>query len=726
MILMQPLPIDDYLSEITRTLGARGVLVLVAEPGAGKTTRVAPAIARSGILAADHPQIILLQPRRVAARAAAERIAAENGWRVGEKVGYHVRFEKRLASDTTIRVLTEGILTRQLVDDPFLERVGCIILDEFHERSLHTDVALALINEVRQTVRSDLKIVVMSATMDAGPVANFLSAPGVNVPGRTFPIAITYCPPAATGYRPLIEHASSTVLRQLADEPTGDVLVFLPGGEEIRRVESHLRDAEVAGRFAAVVVPLYGAMTLEEQQRAILPDSAGRRKIILATNIAETSLTIEGVTTVIDAGLARIASYDADRGLDRLELKRISQASATQRAGRAGRVGPGQAVRLWSEREHKHLRAFEGAEIKRVDLAQTVLMLHAWGKSDPRGFGWFEAPEEATLAAAEALLAMLGAVASDPSAGGTLAITALGRRMLEIPAHPRIARLLIAAIDAGVARTGAALAALLSEKDILRREVGGGAPVPRTQSRSDMLVRLALLEDVERSHFAAYWKDRGVDVHAARQVARTRDEFVRLLGKRAGSERAVEESQLLQLILTACPDRVVRRRSGDPWSGVMVGGGGVTLGKESAVVRDEFYVALEARHDERGKSRQALVTIASGIDRTWLATRSEKAAEYDESRDRVVGVTRELYGDLVLAEERHGAVDDAAAAEVLAAVVRGRAAEIIAGDEGRSVCWRGSICCERSCRRRVFRNSTRPGWARCWPALRRANGALPR
>ncbi|MBV8230229.1 MAG: ATP-dependent RNA helicase, partial [Planctomycetaceae bacterium] len=386
---MIPLPIDPKIPEILASLREHRRLVLVAPPGAGKTTRIPAAIVTGGLLSTEHPALVLLQPRRVATRASAERIAEENGWRVGEEVGYQIRFERRIGPRTRLRVTTEGILNRQLVGDPFLEGVGAVVLDEFHERSLHTDLALALLREVREMVRDDLILVVMSATMDAGPVARFLGdCPVLSVEGRAFPVEVAYRPTT----RPAAPQAIVAAVEEALagpDDP-GDILVFLPGAEEIRRAAARLEP--LARRDDLLVLPLHGALSAEDQQRPLRPSD--RRKVILATNIAETSLTIDGVQTVIDSGLARFASVDPQRGLDRLELGRISRASATQRAGRAGRTGPGRCLRLWSEREQRGLAEADLPEVHRVDLGATVLALHAWGLSDAGRFTWFEPPPE--------------------------------------------------------------------------------------------------------------------------------------------------------------------------------------------------------------------------------------------------------------------------------------------------------------------------------------------
>ena len=610
---MTPLPIDTHLPRIVESVRESCALVLVAEPGAGKTTRVPPALLRAGVTSPDHPNIVMLQPRRVAARAAAERIADENGWQLGREVGYHIRFEKKLGPQTRLRVLTEGILTRQLLDDPFLEQTGAVILDEFHERSLHTDVAAALLREVRQTIREDLILIVMSATLEAEPVAQFLgNCPIIQVEGRTFPVEVSYRGTLAGAQKlPLPQRVAHAVEDVVAGRPDGgDVLAFLPGAQEIRRTARHLE--ATAARRDLLVLPLHGSLPADEQTRALR--SADRRKVILATNIAETSLTIEGVDTVVDGGVGACPGTILRRGLDRLELKAISKASAKQCAGRAGRTGPGFCVRLWSQSQEQAMPDFELPEIRRVDLCGTVLSLHAWGKSDVRSFGWYESPPEETLLAAERLLDMLGALENG-------AITAVGRQIMALPVHPRIGRLLLAAAEEGMPEAGAALAALLSEKDIVQMDwhPDPHQRVPSTRGPSDLLVRMELLERAERARFAAHLRDEGIDPIVARQVARTRDDLIRLTRRLVSKpRRAPDERTLLRLALHAYPDRVVRRRDKDPGAGVMVGGGGVRLSPESVVRRAPFFLALDARDDPRSEAREALVRVASEIEPAWL------------------------------------------------------------------------------------------------------------
>ena len=659
---MIALPIDASLPEITAALRGHPSLVLVAAPGAGKTTRVPPALIKAGILAKDHPHLIMLQPRRVAARAAAARIADEQSWQLGQEVGYHIRFEKRYGPQTRIRILTEAILTRMLLADPALEGVGCVILDEFHERNLHTDLALAFLREVQQTIRPDLKILVMSATLDAQPVATFLGhCPIIETQGRTFPIEISYRPPRDTRLEDHIAHIVDDLINPASglktqdSGPTGDLLIFLPGKAEIDRTARALSPTgngqSPIGN--ALILPLHGSLTSEEQQRALVPDPQGRRKIILATNIAETSLTIEGVRNVIDSGLARVASFDADRGMDRLDLERISKASATQRAGRAGRQPPpppARAIRLWPESEQKHRAEFNAPEIQRVDLAGTILAVHAWGAHNPRQFGWFEAPPEEMLAAAEELLSLLGALADGK-------LTDIGRQMLAIPAHPRIARLLLAAAGTPLLNGALSLAALLAD------DSRGRQPI-------DPLSTLHRLPE---------------------HLGRIRDQFAQIANRlRPQQGHSSNAQSLTDLLLLAYPDRLARRRGSDPHAALLIGGSGARLAPESltpALAHASLFLALDAHHDPRNRKAEALVRTAVPIEQAALERlfpqrfHTETALEYDQQKQKVIAFSREYFADLLLHEDPHGKVDPAKAGDVLAAALAPRAVELFTKNE---------------------------------------------
>ncbi|HWL10780.1 MAG TPA: helicase-related protein, partial [Planctomicrobium sp.] len=455
MPVLHPLPIDDVLPEIVDQLRHHGKLVLRAPTGAGKTTRVPPAILDAGL--AGNKQILMLEPRRVAARAAAARMASERDVRLGQEVGYQVRFDSRSSRDTRILVVTEGILLRKLQVDPFLEGIGAVLFDEFHERNLNSDLALGMVSRVQQEVRPDLKLVVMSATLEPGPIASYLgNAPIVESLGRTYPVEIEYI--KQRDRRSPIEMAAGGV-EQVFQKTDGHVLVFLPGVGEIHKVSRELED--FARRQGARIWPLYGDLPPEEQDQVLAPSS--QRKIVLATNVAETSITIDGVTAVVDTGVARVLRFDPLVGLDRLELEPISQASADQRAGRAGRTGPGICLRLWDEVSHRHRPEQTEPEIRRVDLAGPLLQLKSWGEPEPRQFPWFEAPREDALVQGERLLYRLEAC--DESGR----LTELGQQMAQLPGHPRIARLLLAGHQSGQARRAAWLGAMLEERDPFMR-----------------------------------------------------------------------------------------------------------------------------------------------------------------------------------------------------------------------------------------------------------------
>jgi ATP-dependent helicase HrpB len=623
------------------------------------------------LLARGHPTVLVSEPRRIAARAAAARVAIERAWCLGNQVGYQVRFEHKVSPETRLRYLTEGILTRQLLSDPFLETVGAVVLDEFHERNIDSDLALALLREIRNEVRPDLIFLVMSATLDAGPVARFLGdCPIVHAEGRSHPVSVEYRPAS----RPASPESLEPLIRDWLDDraSTGHLLVFLPGLAEIRRLWRRLDCA--ADRAGALVLPLHSSVPAAEQDRALGPSTC--RKIILSTNIAETSLTIDGVEMVIDSGLARVARYDAARSIDRLSLERISRASADQRAGRAGRTGPGRCIRMWSTRAQCGLDPTTPPEIERVDLSATVLALHSFGFTEPARFPWFEAPPADHLAAAERLLVMLGAVAGQPSR-----ITPLGARMLELPVHPRLSRLLLAAADCGRMREGAAVAALLSEKDIAL--CGPFDPSPEPAARrsvmapADILARLDMLADAEAARFAASLRSRGIDPSAARQAARLRDD---LIGRQIHSRREVRhdpgpgsggDEPIRKWLLLAYPDRVVKRR-GAAGTGLMVGGRGARLAPGSVIREDAgYYLALDAREQGRDRAGEVTVSIASVIRVEWLeecfpeSVRRERTTRYDDTRRAVMATTRLWYHDLLLREDTSPSLDAAVAGSLL-------------------------------------------------------------
>lgn len=637
-----PLPVDEVLPGLVAALRDGPSAVLIAPTGAGKTTRVPPALLAAGICA--EKRIVVLEPRRIAARAAARRMAEEGGWSLGEEVGYRVRFDNRSGPDTRILVVTEGILVQRLQADPFLEDVGAVLFDEIHERSLHTDLSLAMARRVQREVRPDLRIVAMSATVDPGPVAAYLGGcPVIESLGRLHPVEISYLD-GRPDERPLPGLVASGVRRVLGETP-GDVLVFLPGVGEIQRCAEAL--APLAAERGLAVLSLFGDLPAEQQDAVLRP--LPRRKVVLATNVAETSVTVDGVTAVVDSGLVRRLRYDPSTGLDRLELGKVSRASADQRAGRAGRQAPGVCLRLWGEWEHAALPEREVPEIARVDLAAPALQLLAWGETDLAAFGWFEPPDPAALAAAELLLRRLGATDEH-------GVTATGRAMARLPVHPRLARLLVEGHRRGQPREAALLAALLSERDPFPRAPRGAGP--RRSSRSDLLDRLDALQDFERRG-----RDESGELNAgaARFVLRARDQLFQMIRKELPGARMSRPEAwegmggegLLRALFAAYPDRLTRRREPRSPRGVMVGGRGVRLAEESAVLDPDLFLSIELDAGRAGPQSEALVRLASAVEPGWLPAerlRTTTDVEFDEERERVAAWKRTRYDDLVLSE----------------------------------------------------------------------------
>jgi ATP-dependent helicase HrpB len=665
-----PLPIDAVLTEIVAAVRERRVCVLVAPPGAGKTTRVPGALLDARVVEGE---IIVLQPRRLAARLAATRVAAERGGELGGEVGYEVRFDRRIGPHTRIQFVTEGVLTRRLLGDPELRGVGCVIIDEFHERNLDGDLALALVHRLR-TRRPELALIVMSATLDAEPVAAFVGAPVVRSEGRTFPLTIEHA--EQPDDRPLGRQVAAAVRRVAQEKLDGDVLVFLPGAAEIRRCQDDL--AEVAALFNLAVLPLYGDLPVEDQDRAVRP--AAQRKVILATNVAETSVTIDGVVCVIDAGLARVARHSPWTGLPSLQIEPVSRASCTQRAGRAGRTRPGHVVRLYTKHDHDTRRAFEVPEIARTDLAGAALELHGAGLAGLAALAWFEAPPAAAATAAEDLLVRLGGIDRG-------AITALGRRMLRFPLHPRLARIVCEAESRGVAEPACAIAALLGARE-LRIERRGPRAEARLASPSDLIDDMDALYDARQHGMRAdRLRSGGLDPNAAA----TADRIARQLVRAARDQRPAPagddavDRELMIAILTGFPDRVGKRRAPRSAEIVFAGGGSGALAPSSAVIDAELVVAVDvADTSARGQASKVQIRRASAIEASWLLDLYlDRIAERDEviwnaGKQRVERVVQMTYDGLVIDEQRD--VEGARRAGAAAAAVLAREA-IAAGIE---------------------------------------------
>ncbi|MFN0060488.1 MAG: ATP-dependent helicase HrpB [Planctomycetota bacterium] len=675
---MDVLPIDAVLPELLAALRLRGAVALRAPTGAGKTTRVPPALIAHG-LAGDR-KVVVLEPRRIAARAAARRMADERGSALGDEIGYHVRFDRRASRRTRILVVTEGVLLRQLQSDPFLDDVGAVVFDEFHERNIDSDLALAMVRRLQAEVRPDLKIVVMSATLAVEPVAQFLGdCPRIEASGRQHPVTIEHSELAAN--LPLEERIAHAVEATLA-RVAGDVLVFLPGVGEIRAAARELE--ALARSHACDVRPLYGDLPAADQDQALR--RATRRKIVLATNVAESSVTVEGVEAVIDSGLARIKRFDPAVGLDRLELTQISRAAADQRAGRAGRERPGVCLRLWSRLAHRGLREHDEPELLRVDLAGPVLELRVWGEPDPARFAWFEAPPPRALERAEELLELLGA--STRASG----VTTLGRDIAALPLHPRLGRLVLEGQRLGHGARLALVAALLAERDPTRGTAGDA-----TSNESDVLARVRLLEEFDRRGGGA----ERLNVGAARQLLRARDQLVDLLHETKDASTAhtrapiSADEAVLRALLAAYPDRVARSRDNER-RGVLVGGRGVRLGNESTIDGNGLYVCVDIDAGRHAANAEALVRQASHIEEAWLPTeliRELEELRFDPTAGRVEVVRRRSYLDLALAETRSAPPRNAEVASVLAAAAGDRMSEALTLDEPEFASLRTRIAC---------------------------------
>jgi len=659
-MLRAPLPIDAVLPDIVGALGTAGAVVLRAPTGAGKTTRVPPAVLDAGL--AGTGKVVVLQPRRLAARACARRMAYERDGRVGDEVGYQVRFDRAIGPHTRILVVTEGILLRMLQDDPFLESVAVVVFDEFHERSLNSDLALAMVRRVQETVRPELKLVLMSATLAPEPIAAYLGgAPVVESQGRLHPVEISYLEDVEN--HSIADRAAEGV-RQILGRTGGDVLVFLPGVGEIRQTAQRLEPLAAAQNLA--VMPLYGDLPAEKQDEVLAP--IDRRKIVLATNVAETSITIEGITGVVDTGVARSLVFDPHVGMDRLQLVRISQAAADQRAGRAGRTQPGVCLRLWPERTHRHRPTHEEPEIRRLDLAGPVLQLRTWGETDLNTFPWFEPPALAAIEQAETLLRRLDALDVQGN------VTALGQAIARLPVSPRLGRMLLEGRRLGQPEAVALAASLLSERDPFTqlREGAAGRRPARASSVSDVLDRVAAIEQFEQS--GRLETSLGpINRSAARFVLHVRDQLLRELRQDQGaaatgqapSEQITADEAVLRALLAAFPDRLTRRSSPGSRFGRMVGGRGVRQAENSAVRDAPLFLAVDV---DRGTA-ESLVWQASAVERSWLpaehlSLRTE--VEFDPSTSRVNARRRVYWEDLLLEETPAALPENETVARVLA------------------------------------------------------------
>jgi ATP-dependent helicase HrpB len=676
-----PLPICEVRASIRDALSAGNRLVLQAPTGSGKSTQVPQYILDDGL--AGRGRVVVLQPRRLAARMLARRVAAERGVPLGSEVGYQVRFDTRAGAATRIVYETDGILLRQLAGDPTLAGVGAILFDEFHERHVYSDLLLPLALDLQARSRPDLKIVVVSATLDLAELARRMApCATVSSEGRTYPVSIRHLPRAVRFDRdPVWSVAARELQAALPDAADGHALVFMPGAYEIRRTVEEIARLRLGPAFR--VLPLHGELPADDQDEAVAP--SGQRKIVVATNVAETSITIDGVSLVVDSGLARKARFDPERGINTLLVEKICRASAEQRAGRAGRTRPGVCVRLWTEAEQAMRPEFDPPEIQRIDLAEIVLMLMDLGVADVRAFPWLDAPAENSIDQALTLLGDLGAL---DASGRTL--TAIGRRLAAFPVHPRHGRLLLAAAERGCLPTAAAVAALTQERDIFVARCNRDVVERRQRAlgeeeASDLALMVRGWRYAEAARFALEDCERlGIHAQTARRVSQLHDQFVGIARDMGLDirERSFGEDALQQCILAGFSDQVARRLSPGSARCEMVHGRRGTLEADS-VVKDGALLVATSIH-EVGRTAGAVevrLSQATRVEEDWLRAafpgdfRETRAAGYDAELKRVLATRTVWFRDLALRHERAGdATPDEAAAALAEEVLAGRLA----------------------------------------------------
>jgi ATP-dependent helicase HrpB len=647
------LPIESLVPAIRSALVAGPRLVLVAPPGAGKTTRVPLALLDEPWLAGQ--RLVMLEPRRLAARTAARRMAQQLGERVGDTVGYRVRGDTVVSRATRLEVVTEGVLTRMLQHDPFLEGIGGVLFDEFHERSLNADLGLALTLHAQRLVRPDLRVVVMSATLDGAAVAARIDAPVLESDGRAFPVTTLH---RGRREREYVEDGVARVVVEALRDHDGDVLAFLPGAAEIRRTAARL-----AGQVDASVElhPLYGDLPPAAQDAALLPSAQGRRKVVLATNIAETSLTIEGVRVVVDSGLARAPRFSPRTGMSRLETVRISRASADQRRGRAGRTAPGVCYRLWELADEAQLALRDVPEIVSADLAALALELAVAAIEDPADLVWLDLPPAGALAQGRALLRELDALDGDDR------ITAHGRALADVGAHPRLAHLAVCARRAGHGALAADVLAVLESRDILRA-------LPGMRADADLRTRLEVLRG------AAPPAGMTADTDALRRVRHDATQWRQRLSVADGPREVYAVGELLA---HAYPDRIARARRDAPGRYVLANGTGAHFATAQALGGEEWIVVVETD----GRTPESAIYTAAPV--TLDELRAARGAHFvttdvvtwDERSERIVAVRRESLGAITVHEQDLRNVDDAAVADALLAWVARRGVTVLPWDD---------------------------------------------
>lgn len=672
------LPIYELEHDLIAALRDEGRVVVQAPTGSGKSTQLPKMLLKHGFAAGG--QVVVLQPRRLATRMLAKRVAEELGTTLGDTVGYQIRLEARVSAATRIKFVTEGVLLRQMAGDASLRGINVIVFDEFHERHLYGDITLARALQIQQSTRPDLRIVVMSATLDTVVLTNYLSPCRVlTSQGRTFPVEILYQSKTMDFDRDAVWDVAARECEHVASTTTGDMLVFMPGAYEISRTVQAIGASRALREFDCF--PLHGELPPEQQDRAV--ERGSTRKIIVSTNVAETSLTIDGVTAVIDSGLARVARFDPHRGINTLLVEKISAASADQRAGRAGRTAPGVCVRLWTEREHEKRALQELPEVRRLDLAEVVLTLKASGIDDVVDFPWIEPPEPKALAKAETLLADLGALDAKQR------ITETGRRMLRFPLHPRYARMLLEAEKRGCVRPVTLMAALTQGRNFLLRGVPKSVEQAREQvlgdeHESDFLLLLRAWQEADRAGYRLEaCRELGIHAQAARAVGPLFAQFLKIaeLEGLDIADHAMPEEELRKCVLTGFSDQLAKRLDAGTLRCELVHGRRGMLARESVCQHAALLVTAEITEvGGRGGEVNTLLNLATAIDEAWLAELfpedyfSASGVTYDESAKRVVARRERRFRDLVLEAKISGdeVPADQAAALLTKEVLAGR------------------------------------------------------
>jgi ATP-dependent helicase HrpB len=674
------LPIWQVHDPIVKAMRAGNRLVLVAPTGSGKTTQVPQMLLDSGLL---QGRIVVLQPRRVAARTVAARVAWERHVKLGAEVGYQIRFEDRTSLGTRICFVTEGILLRWLQEDPHLGGIDAILFDEFHERNLLSDVALALAKRLQETRRSDLRLVVMSATLEAEPVAKYLGdCPVLISEGKAFPVEIRYI--ASHDQRPVSEQAADIVAQIVPSGGPGDILIFMPGMGEINATISACRVA--AGPERLALIPLHGELPPEEQDVAFAPNRL--RKVVVATNVAETSVTIDGIVHVVDSGLARVARYDAERGIGTLFIEPISRSSAEQRAGRAGRTAPGVCHRLWTESGHLNRPERNTPEIQRSDLAEVVLLLHSLGITDATHFDWLDRPDSQAVQRAEQLLRTLGALGSAGGQSEGSDMTPIGWEMLRLPMHPRYSRMLVEAAKRNCAPAAALCAALVSGRDLLVRlarddkHIAEARELFEASAESDFYTLMRAYQFARNNNFNPEQCRRyGVHAQIARQVQQTFEQIAQIAGGQKTMQPAKEDA-LACCIAAGFIDQLCQRRDQGTLDCDVAGGRAGTLARESVVQNAPLFVAASIREVTGRTGNLTLLGLATAVKREWIQEMfpgqvSVKIEHlFDRTHKRVSAVKLERFHDLLIHHEHQREVDPAASGRCLAEAYAGQYFEL--------------------------------------------------